>query len=326
MEYRDYYEILGVPRSATQAEIKKAFRKLAREHHPDRKPGDKTAERRFKDVNEANDVLSDPDKRKQYDDPRRPVGPVPAHRWGPRRPGPVRARWAVRGLGGGGAGGAGQAATSATSSGPPAPGRRLLRLLPDVLRARRPGGRRRAGATGTRGGRARRDRARCPARSGCGPVVRGHPVRDGHRGKRRSRHDVRRAVGGGACVSRPRRTPARGRAEGRRARGRRRAHPGGGLPRNDPAGRGRGQALEVKIPRGVDSGTRIRLSGKGPGGRDLVVIVRVAPHGVYVRRGPTSSASCRSRSRRPCSARRSRSRRSRAGSSSRSRPEPSPDA
>lgn len=67
MEYRDYYQILGVPRTATQAEVKKAFRKLAREHHPDRNPGDKGAEKRFKDLNEANAVLSDPEKRKQYD-------------------------------------------------------------------------------------------------------------------------------------------------------------------------------------------------------------------------------------------------------------------
>src|SRR4029079_8186154 len=67
VEYRDYYEILGVPRSATQADVKKAFRKLAREHHPDRNAGDKAAEKRFKDVNEANAVLSDAEKRKQYD-------------------------------------------------------------------------------------------------------------------------------------------------------------------------------------------------------------------------------------------------------------------
>jgi len=67
MEYKDYYKILGVPRTASQAEIKKAFRKLAREHHPDHKPGDKSAERRFKDVNEAHAVLSDTKKRKQYD-------------------------------------------------------------------------------------------------------------------------------------------------------------------------------------------------------------------------------------------------------------------
>src|SRR2546430_9905445 len=67
MEYKDYYETLGVPRTATQAEIKKAFRKLAREHHPDVRPGDATAEDRFKDVNEAHAVLSDPAKRRQYD-------------------------------------------------------------------------------------------------------------------------------------------------------------------------------------------------------------------------------------------------------------------
>src|SRR5215475_371322 len=67
VQYKDYYETLGVPRTASQADIKKAFRKLAREHHPDKKPGDKGAEARFKAINEANAVLSDPDKRKKYD-------------------------------------------------------------------------------------------------------------------------------------------------------------------------------------------------------------------------------------------------------------------
>ncbi len=67
MDYQDYYQTLGVPRTASQADIKKAFRKQAREHHPDKKPGDKAAEARFKAVNEANAVLSDPDKRKKYD-------------------------------------------------------------------------------------------------------------------------------------------------------------------------------------------------------------------------------------------------------------------
>jgi DnaJ-class molecular chaperone len=64
---RDYYEVLGVPRDASEADIKKAYRKLARQHHPDRNPGDKTAESRFKEVQEAYDVLSDKTKRAQYD-------------------------------------------------------------------------------------------------------------------------------------------------------------------------------------------------------------------------------------------------------------------
>lgn len=67
MEYRDYYATLGVPRTATAADIKKHFRKLARKHHPDVNKGDAAAEKRFKEVSEANEVLSDPEKRKLYD-------------------------------------------------------------------------------------------------------------------------------------------------------------------------------------------------------------------------------------------------------------------
>lgn len=64
---RDYYEVLGVEKNASESEIKKAYRKLAQKYHPDMNPGDKTAEAKFKEVNEANEVLSDPEKRSRYD-------------------------------------------------------------------------------------------------------------------------------------------------------------------------------------------------------------------------------------------------------------------
>jgi curved DNA-binding protein len=67
VEYKDYYKVLGVPKSATEKEIKQAYRKLARKYHPDVNPGDRGAESRFKDIGEAYDVLSDPEKRARYD-------------------------------------------------------------------------------------------------------------------------------------------------------------------------------------------------------------------------------------------------------------------
>jgi curved DNA-binding protein len=68
MDFKDYYSILGVAKTATEKEIKQAYRKLARKHHPDVNPGDKSAEVRFKDLNEAYEVLGDPAKRKKYDE------------------------------------------------------------------------------------------------------------------------------------------------------------------------------------------------------------------------------------------------------------------
>ena len=68
MQFKDYYAVLGVAKTATKDEIRKAFRKLARQHHPDVAKDKKTAETKFKEINEANEVLSDPEKRKRYDE------------------------------------------------------------------------------------------------------------------------------------------------------------------------------------------------------------------------------------------------------------------
>ncbi len=67
MDYKDYYAILGIPKTATAAEIKRAFRKLAQQYHPDKNPNDSKAEEKFKEINEANEVLGDSEKRSRYD-------------------------------------------------------------------------------------------------------------------------------------------------------------------------------------------------------------------------------------------------------------------
>ncbi|HYO44658.1 MAG TPA: J domain-containing protein [Candidatus Limnocylindrales bacterium] len=264
MEYRDYYEILGVPRSASQADIKKAFRKLARAHHPDRNPGDKAAEKRFKDVNEANAVLSDSEKRTQYDAlganweqyQRGGGGRGGADPFGPGGP--------FAGFGGfdGGAGGAGAAGQGGnvryefrTAGGEGAGFSDFFRMFFSGAAA----GAQASTRGGSRGGRA----------GGA------------------SFDDILSEMGrsGEAAQGAGARAPARDRT-----------------PKSEieaPAdlsleeafhGTQRlleveGKRYEVSLPRGVDTGSRIKLSGKGPNGRDVVVTVRVRPHDVYMRRG-----------------------------------------
>jgi len=288
MEYRDYYEILGVPRSATQAEIKKAFRKLARAHHPDRNPGDPAAERRFKDVNEANAVLSDPEKRKQYDtlgaswDQFQRTG---GSRGGsdPFGPGGPFASWGAGGAGGPAGGPAGQGGNVRyefhTASGGDAGFSDFFRMFFSGAAAGA------AGAAGARG-RPRDAAADRGARRGAAAGS--------------SFEDILSGMGLGGNG-------------GAGAAGAFGGNPGGARARSSdqPAPKPRveeleapteltleeafhgttrlleieGKRYEVKLPRGVDSGSRVRLSGKGPGGRHVVVIVRVLPHGVYTRRG-----------------------------------------
>jgi curved DNA-binding protein len=105
VEFKDYYATLGVAKAATDKEIKQAYRKLARKHHPDVNPGDKQAEVRFKEINEAYEVLGDPAKRKKYDE----LGAnwrmyEQAERHGGAGANPFGGQWNVN-MGGGGAGG-----------------------------------------------------------------------------------------------------------------------------------------------------------------------------------------------------------------------------
>ena len=267
MDVRDYYQTLGVPTTATAAEIKKAFRKLAREHHPDKKPGDKVAEQRFKDINEANAVLSDPDKRAKYD-----------------RFGRDWEAYARAGAASGRAGGAGGRGADPFGPGGPfegytafgGPGGGNVRyefhttgdagqfsdffrmMFGDEAGGSRGGGGRAFRTTGTGGATSIDDLL---AGMGVDPSA-----RSGGRPRRGSG-----ASGPGAVF-----LPVEATAEISLEEA---FH---GTSRIVEVG---GKRLEVTIPRGVDTGNRVRVSGKGPDGRDLVVVIRVRPHGAFTRRG-----------------------------------------
>ena len=264
MEYRDYYEILGVPRSATQAEIKKAFRKLAREHHPDRNPGDTTAEQRFKDVNEANAVLSDTDKRKQYD--------LLGSNWD--RVQSAGARGSAAGADPFGAGGpfAGYAAPGGNV-------RYEFRTggdagFSDFFRTFFSGAA--AGAASQASGDRDFAGERMARRtSGSGPSFQDILAEMGFAGNGAG---ASAKSGGPGPKAKPAARPAALEAPAELTL-EEAFHGAQRLLEVD------GKRFEVQIPRGVDTGSRIKLSGTGPKGRDVVVTVTVAPHATYARRG-----------------------------------------
>jgi curved DNA-binding protein len=258
VEFQDYYKTLGVPRTASQADIKKAFRKLARESHPDKHPGDKAAERRFKDVNEANAVLSDPSKREKFD------------RFGKDWEAYERAGAAAGGAGAAGAAGgnpfgpngpfAGYTSGSRTS---PGGVRYEFRTSGD------PGGfsdffRMMFGDEGAAAGEPERFSAGAGSMD---DILGGMGYAGAARGGSRQGPDR---------VGQARLAPVEATAEITLEEA---FH---GTSRIVEVG---GRRLEVTIPRGVDSGSRIRLSGKGPDGRDLVVVTQVRPHRTFTRNG-----------------------------------------
>jgi curved DNA-binding protein len=262
-EFQDYYRTLGVPRSATQAEIKKAFRKLARESHPDKHPGDTGAERRFKELNEANAVLSDPAKRAKYD------------QFGRDWEAYARAGAAAGGAGGQdpfGPGGPFAGFSGFRTAGGPAAG----------------GVRYEFRTTGDPGAFSDFFHMMFGDES----AAAGEPQRFSS-GSAQSIDELLGRMGmAGAGAGGGRSAPFGA------------ARPAGNVrARTEPIevtaelsleesfhGTTRiveisGRRLEVTIPRGAGSGNRIRLTGKGPDGRDLIVVTKQKPHRTFTRKG-----------------------------------------
>jgi len=268
MAKRDYYEVLGLKKGASEAELKKAYRKLARKYHPDVNPGDKGAEERFKEISEAHEILTDPEKRRQYD----AVGHAGFEGF---RPGSGSGWEGFQGSGFGGAGvdfsdlfgdlfgqGAG------VRRGGPRQGADLeYEMEVDFREA----------VLGTEKEISYRRSAACSSCSGRG---------------------YQPGTGGGPCPQ----CGGRGRVSAQRGpislqQACPRCHGSGQLPGTPCApcgGRGavpKAERIRVKIPAGVDDGSRVRLAGKGEAGRegggpgDLYIRVHVRPDPRFRREG-----------------------------------------
>jgi len=272
---KDYYKILGVPKDAKAADIKKAFRKIARDNHPDAHPGDKKAEQRFKEASEANDILSDPDKKKEYDEARRLMGA------GFRYPGN---RTPPQGAGFSGFGGLGDVFGG---GGPENISDLLGGLFGGAARAGRPtAARPRRGADIE--GEVTIDFKRAIDGATVGVTMSSDTPCAACRGTGAQSGSVPKvcpACQGTGVVEGSISTPCP------ECRGR-------GLLVDVPCsvchGSGRApssKTMQVRIPAGVDDGQRIRIKGKGAPGEnggpagDLYVSVHVTPHPMFGRKG-----------------------------------------
>lgn len=250
MDFKDYYATLGVPKTASEKEIKAAFRRLARKHHPDVNPGDKAAESRFKDINEAYEVLGDADKRRKYDE--------------------LGANWrAYEQAGAGGPGGGPFGGWNVNMGGAPGGGGSGFRTMsPEEMEGMfgegmpfsdffttffggaGPG----AGASGGRG-------AGRGAAAGGGRQRAARP-----RAGRDVEHELELTLED-AFHGTTRRLSL--------------AHGHGGADKT----------VDVRIPAGVNDGSRVRVAGEGePGGGggpagDLYLRIRLAPHATFERKG-----------------------------------------
>ena len=255
MAGKDYYGILGIPRNAPDKDIKAAYRKLARKFHPDVNPGDKAAEARFKEINEAFEVLSDADKRKKFDQYGSDFENAEAYARARQQQAQQQAQqqYGTYGRGGGGGGGGAPYTTYETSDMGD-----LNEVFESLLKGFGTGGARGGGRRASRRGRdiehpvevsleeayngtkrvmELQSEQACPACQGMG----------------RTKTGVCQTCRGGGRVIKPRR-------------------------------------LEVKIPAGVKDGSKVRIAGEGEQGLggspgDLYLIIKVAPHPMFKREG-----------------------------------------
>ena len=274
---KDYYQVLGVPKNAPQADVKKAYRKLAQQHHPDRNRGNKDAEDRFKEISAAYDVLGDPEKRKQYDQVRDMAasgfGGFPGTGGGGRRVRVEDVPFDAGGFGdigdlgdlfgglfGGARGGRGGRVRQATGADLQTEARisfeEAMRGVTIPIRIDGPAACPTCGGSGAEPGTAPEV---CPQCGGSGTVAQ-------NQGPFSFSRTCPRCGGSGRIIPTPCRTCG-----------------GTGTVR-------RTRELSVRIPSGVKDGQRIRVQARGEAGSagarpgDLYVVVRVDPHPLFGRR------------------------------------------